>query len=115
MIIYLKNNLSNLMFSLFLFLFAVEPIFENIEILDYIVWSIMILCGVVWLASFIKSIVKKRKDFMSKSLFSFFDIASSLIGSIISYSLNSHLFKMWIFLLVINIIFILIPSPRKQQ
>ena len=52
------------MFSLFLFLFAVEPIFENIEILDYIVWSIMILCGVVWLASFIKSIVKKRKDFM---------------------------------------------------
>ena len=117
--IHLGNSLCHSMFSIFLFLFAVEPAFENIKILYYIILSIMMLCGVVWLLNGVNSIIKDKQNFIlsltSKSLFSFFDIASSLIGLIISYSSNSNLLKLWIFLLALNIIFILIPNPYKQQ
>jgi hypothetical protein len=117
--IFLVKNLSPIMFSAFLFLFAIEQALENINILYYIVLVLMILCVVLLLFSSVKSIVKDKQNFVlsltSKSIFSFFDIGSALIGLIISYSLNSNLFKLWIFLLVINIITILIPHPYKKQ
>jgi hypothetical protein len=116
---YLRHNLTSFMFSIFFFLFAVEPALEKINVIDYIVWSLIILCETIWLVSCIISIVKDKQNFIlnltSTSRFSFFNIASALIGLIISYSLNSNLIKLWIFLLVINIVSILIPRPFKQQ
>jgi hypothetical protein len=117
--IYLRHNLPFFMFSIFFFLFAVEPALEKINIIDYIVWSLIILCGAIWLVSCIISIVKNKKNFIisfaSTSIFSFFNIASALIGLIISYFFNSNLIKLWIFLLVIYIVAILIPNPFKQK
>lgn len=117
---YFNHNLPSVMFSIFLFLFAVEPALGKINtITDYIVCSLTMLCGAIWLVSFIISIVKDKQNFIlrltSKSKFSFFDIASALIGLIISYYLNPNLFDMWIFLLVLNVVFILIPNPFKQK
>lgn len=117
--IYVSHDLPSIMFSIFLFLFAVEPVFEKINVIDYIIWSLIMLCGAIWLVSCIISIGRDKKNFIislaSKSQFSFFNIAGALIGLIISYSLNSNLFKVWIFLLVINLVFILMPNPYKQQ
>lgn len=117
--IYLRSNLYHFMASIFLFLFAIEPLLDNIKILYYIVISMMMLCVAIWLLCCVKSMVKDKLNFISsltsKSIFPFFDIASSVIGLIISYSLNSNLFKLWIFLLVLNIIFILIPNPYKRH
>jgi len=63
--------------------------------------------------------MREKQNFVlnlaSKSIFSYFDIVSALIGLIISYSLNSNLFKLWIFLLVINVLSILIPNPYKKK
>jgi len=117
--IYLRHNLPSFIFSIFLFLFAIEPVLVKIIVIDYIVWSLIMLCGIIWLVICIISIAKDKQNFIlsltSTSRFSFFNIASALIGLIISYSLNSNLIKLWIFLLVINIVSILIPSPFKQQ
>lgn len=117
--IYLRHNLPSFIFSIFLFLFAVEPALVKINVPDYIVWSLIILCIAILLVSCIVLIVKDKRSFVvsfaSTSRFSFFNIASALIGLIISYSLNSNLVKLWIFLLVINIVAILIPNPFKQQ
>lgn len=116
---FLMKNLSQIMFSVFLFLFAVQQALESINILYYIILVLMILCVVVWLVSCFKTVMREKQNFVlnltSKSILSYFDIVSALIGLIISYSLNSNLFKLWIFLLVINVLSILIPNPYKKK
>ena len=117
--IYLSHNFPSIMFSAFLFLFAIEPVFEKIIVIDYIVWALIMLCGAIMLCSVIVLIVKSKMEFVlsltSKSRLSFFNIASALIGLIISYSFNSHLVKVWIFLSVLNIVDILTPDPFKNK
>ena len=117
--IFLRHNLPSIMFSLFLFLFAIEPVFEKIIIIDYIVWALIMLCVIILFVSVISLIIKYKMVFIlsltSKSRFSFFNITSALIGLIISYSFNSHLVNVWIFLLVLNIVDILTPDPFKQK
>lgn len=112
--IYLRHNLPSVMFSIYLFLFALEPALENIK-LYYI---LLVLCGAIWLVTFIISIITHKQyfilNFAAKTKLSFFDVVSALIGLVISYSLNSNLFKLWIFLLVINIVAILMPNPYKR-
>lgn len=117
--IYLSHNFPSIMFSAFLFLFAIEPVFEKIIVIDYIVWALIMLCAAIMLCSVIVLIVKSKMEFVlsltSKSRLSFFNIASALIGLIISYSFNSHLVKVWIFLSVLNIVDILTPDPFKNK
>lgn len=107
------------MFSMFLFLFAIEQALENINILYYFVLVLMMLCVALGLFSSVKSLVKDKQNFIlnlnSKSIFSYLDAGSVLIGLIISYSLNSNLFKLWIFLLVITVITILMPHLSKKN
>lgn len=116
---FLMKNLSQIMFSVFLFLFAVQQALGSINILYYIILVLMILCVVVWLVSCFKTVMREKQNFVlnltSKSILSYFDIVSALIGLIISYSLNSNLFKLWIFILVINVLSILIPNPYKKK
>jgi hypothetical protein len=117
--IFLVKNLSSIMFSMFLFLFAIEQALENINILYYFVLVLMMLCVALGLFSSVKSLVKDKQNFIlnlnSKSIFSYLDAGSVLIGLIISYSLNSNLFKLWIFLLVITVITILMPHLSKKN
>ena len=114
-----KQNLSSIMFSIFYFLFAIEPAIENHNIIYYSVLSLRLLCGVIWLINCTILIANNKKSFIlglaSKSLFSFFDTTSALIGLIISYSFNSSLFKLWIFFFLLNIVYILIPSPKIKD
>lgn len=116
---YLRHNLPSVMFSIFFFLFAIEPVLAKIKIIDSIVWVLIILCGSIGLISCIIFTVKDTRNFFinlaSTSRFSILNIASALLGLIISYSLNSHLIKLWIFFLVINILYLLIPNPFRQQ
>ena len=120
---HLKHNLPSWSFCIFLFLFAVEPVFAlaKMHVIDYIVWSLIMLFGfgTFLLAIFIGLTTQDRVGFIlnltSTSRFSFFDIASALIGLIISYFFNSNLIKLWIFLLVIFIVAILMPNPFKQK
>ena len=117
--IFLVKNLSSIMFSMFLFLFAIEQALENINILYYFVLVLMMLCVALGLFSSVKSLVKDKQNFIlnlnSKSIFSYLDAGSVLIGLIISYSLNSNLFKLWIFLLVITVITILMPYLSNKN
>ena len=74
------------MFSMFLFLFAIEQALENINILYYFVLVLMMLCVALGLFSSVKSLVKDKQNFIlnlnSKSIFSYLDAGSVLIGFI---------------------------------
>lgn len=116
--IYLRYNLPSFSFSILLFLFAIEPLLVKSNVINHIVWSLIILSGLIWLFSCIVLIIKDKHNFIinltSTSQCLFFNIASALIGVIISYSLNSYLIKLWIFLLIIFIVSVLIPDPFKK-
>lgn len=78
----------------------------------------MALCAVSSLISYIISIVKDRIAFLpsltSRTPFTLINSAITVLGLIISLLFHSYLFKVWIFLLVLDVIFLLIPTLKRK-
>lgn len=114
-----KQHTSSVVFSILLFLNALLPIFENINIIFYTLSSLMILCVVIGIVHCTKAVVKDKRSFIlnltSRSVFSFFDAIIALIGLIIAYCFHSNMLNLWIFILVCSSAFILMPSPKIKS
>ena len=52
-----NNRLESLAYCAFIFLFAIQPVFERIGVSDYVVWVLMLVCIVVALFSFVRRIM----------------------------------------------------------
>lgn len=114
-------NIRPYCFSIFLLLFAISPVTEANDMMYYSLLAVMGLSILVMLVSAIISISKDKKRFIESAIvppdvhFWFFYMLTSVVGIVIGYSLNSDTYKFWIFLLVLMIIPILIPTPKTEK
>ena len=110
-------NIHPYCFSVFLLLFAIQPVTEANDVMFYTLSAVMGLSILIILISGIISISKDKKGFIKSVLapntpFQFFYILTAVVGIIVDYSLNSNGYKGWIFMLILLIIPLLAPSPK---
>lgn len=114
-----NNSLESLAFCAFIFLFAIQPVFERIGVADDVVWVLMLVCIVVALFSFVRRIMTEgvacMNQLVSTNPCSYFATACSLLGLVISYCLNTQLVAFWIVLSILDITTYLIPEHAIQK
>lgn len=85
----LKTGKLEIIFSIFLLLFALEPLFGSVPAADYAVWGLIVLCLVLMVVLMIKDLVKDARGFLSRytsrSVLSFFTLHSSLNFFLFTY------------------------------
>ena len=116
----LNFNIRPYCFSVFLLLFAISPVTEMNDVIFYTLTAIMGLSILVMLISGIVSISKDKKGFVKSALtpnipFKFFYVLTAAAGIVVGYSMNSNIYKFWIFFLVLEIIAILTPAPKIEK
>ena len=116
----LDFNIRPYCFSTFMLLFAISPVTEANDVVFYTLSAIMGVILLVILVSAGISISKDKKGFVKSALtpnipFKFFDVLTSVVGIVVGYSMNSNSYQFWIFLLVLTIIAILIPTPKTEN
>lgn len=57
----LKTGKLEIVFSIFLLLFALEPLFGSVPAADYAVWGLIVLCLVLMVVLMIKDLVKDAR------------------------------------------------------
>ena len=62
----LKTGKLEIVFSIFLLLFALEPLFGSVPAADYAVWGLIVLCLVLMVVLMIKDLVKDARGFLSR-------------------------------------------------
>ena len=112
-----KFNIRPHCFSVFLLLFAIQPVAEANDVMFYTLSAVMGLSILIMLVSGIISISKGKKGFIKSAVtpntpFQFFYILTAVVGIIVDYSLNSNGYKGWIFMLILLIIPVLAPAPK---
>jgi len=115
----MKKNISSLTFSLLIFLFATEPIFEYFGVADYIIWRLILVCIIRAFCCTVYQLIKDRRSFIaqltSRNLFYYLDIIWSALGLIISLYFNTYLYGFWTALFCISIIDLFISYYSKKR
>lgn len=115
----LKTGKTEIIFSAFLLLFAIEPLFAGMTMVDYAVWGLIVLCILLLIVSLARNLAKDARGFLSRytsrSVFSVIDIVISLIGVAVSYAVESNLNAFWIFMLVLTVISYFLPTPKGAK
>lgn len=109
-------NIRPYCFSVFLLLFAIQPVTETNDVMFYTLSAVMGLSILIMLVSGIISISKNKRGFIKSAVtpntpFQFFYILTAVVGIVVDYSLNSNAYKGWIFMLILLMIPVLVPSP----
>lgn len=111
----LKTGKLEIVFSIFLLLFALEPLFGSVPAADYAVWGLIVLCLVLM----IKDLVKDARGFLSRytsrSVLSVLDIVICLIGVAVSYAVDAGMSSFWILMLVLTVIAYFLPAPKGAK
>ena len=114
-----NNSLESLAFCAFIFLFAIQPVFERIGVSDDVVWVLMLVCIVVALFSFVRRIMTEgvacMNQLVSTNPCSYFATACCLLGLVISYGLNTQLVAFWILMSILDITTYMIPKCGMQK
>lgn len=117
--IHLKEHLPEIAMNAFLFLFAIEPAFEDIGNFDYVIWTLMLICIVVTLGFIVQALITDKKKLLNlldeKKIFTVVSIAISISGLTISLLFHSYLYKFWAFMLVPSAICLCIPDHPKKK
>lgn len=115
----LKTGKTEIIFSVFLLLFAIEPLFAGMPMVDYAVWGLIVLCIVLLIVSLARNLAKDARSFLSRytsrSVFSVVDIVINIIGVAVSYAVESNLNAFWIFMLVLTVISYFLPTPKGAK
>ena len=113
-------NIRPYCFCVFLLLFAIQPVAEAHDLAFYTLSAVMGLSILIMLVSGIISVSKNKKGFIKSVVtpntpFQFFYILTAVVGIVVAYSLNSNAYKGWIFMLILLIIPVLVPSPEIDK
>ena len=109
-------NIRPYCFSVFLLIFAIQPVTESNDVIFYTLSAVMGLSILIMLVSGIISLSKNKRGFIKSAVtpntpFQFFYILTAVVGIVVAYSLNSNAYKGWIFMLILLMIPVLVPSP----
>ena len=113
-------NIRPYCFSVFLLIFAIQPVTESNDVIFYTLSAVMGLSILIMLVSGIISLSKNKRGFIKSAVtpntpFQFFYILTAVVGIVVAYSLNSNAYKGWIFMLILLMIPVLIPSPEIDK
>ena len=113
-------NIRPSCFSVFLLIFAIQPVTESNDVIFYTLSAVMGLSILIMLVSGIISLSKNKRGFIKSAVtpntpFQFFYILTAVVGIVVAYSLNSNAYKGWIFMLILLMIPVLIPSPEIDK
>jgi hypothetical protein len=113
-------NIRPYCFSVFLLIFAIQPVTESNDVIFYTLSAVMGLSILIMLVSGIISLSKNKRGFIKSAVtpntpFQFFYILTAVVGIVVAYSLNSNAYKGWIFMLILFMIPVLIPSPEIDK
>lgn len=115
----LKTDKLEIIFSIFLLLFALEPLFGGMPTADYAVWGLIVLCIVLLLVFLVRDLVKDAHGFLSRytsrSVLSVLEIVICLIGMAVSYAVEASMNSFWILMLVLTVIAYFLPMPKGAK
>lgn len=115
----LKTGKLEIIFSIFLLLFALEPLFGSVPAADNTVWGLIVLCVVLMVVLMIKDLVKDARGFLSRytsrSVLSVLDIVICLIGVAVSYAVDAGMNSFWILMLFLTVIAYFLPAPKGAK
>ena len=99
-----RKDRLDILFSTLLLLYAVEPVFGDILVIDYLIYGLMAVCAVLMLVFLVKNLIKDARGFISsytsRSVFWIVDAVICLIGLAVGYAFSSNSGSWWIFLFI---------------
>ena len=114
-----KKDRLDIIFSTLMLLSAVEPVFGDILVIDYLIYGLMAVCAVLMLVFLVKDLIKDARGFISsytsRSVFWIIDAVICLIGLAVGYAFNSNLVSCWIFLFICFVVLYFLPIPKGTK
>lgn len=114
-----RKDRLDILFSTLLLLYAVEPVFGDILVIDYLIYGLMAVCAVLMLVFLVKDLIKDARGFISsytsRSVFWIVDAVICLIGLAVSYALSSNSGSWWIFLFICFVAVYFLPTPKGTK
>lgn len=114
-----RKDRLDILFSTLMLLSAVEPVFGDILVIDYLIYGLMAVCAVLMLVFLVKDLIKDARGFIlsytSRSVFWIIDAVICLIGLAVGYAFNSNLVSCWIFLFICFGVLYFLPTPKGTK
>lgn len=114
-----RKDRLDIIFSTLMLLSAVEPVFGDILVIDYLNYGLMAVCAVLMLVFLVKDLIKDARGFISsytsRSVLSVLDIVICLIGVAVSYAVDAGMSSFWILMLVLTVIAYFLPAPKGAK
>lgn len=114
-----RKDRLDILFSTLLLLYAVEPVFGDILVIDYLIYGLMAVCAVLMLVFLVKDLIKDARGFISsytsRSVFWIIDAVICLIGQAVGYAFSSNLVSCWIFLFICFVVLYFLPTPKGTK
>lgn len=114
-----KKDRLDILFSTLMLLSAVEPVFGDILVIDYLIYGLMAVCAVLMLVFLVKDLIKDARGFISsytsRSVFWIIDAVICLIGLAVGYAFSSNLVSCWIFLFICFVVLYFLPTPKGTK
>ena len=115
----LRNNRNDLLFNIFLFFFAIQPLFGHTGISDYITWGLTSIFLILFLISIGMSIKKNKLKNLctpsSKNLFTYLNVVWCILALVIGYCFDPHVLPFWILVTALYLIYMLLPDRSKKK
>ena len=114
-----RKDRLDILFSTLMLLSAVEPVFGDILVIDYLIYGLMAVCAVLMLVFLVKDLIKDARGFISsytsRSVFWIIDAVICLIGLAVGYAFSSNLVSCWIFLFICFVVLYFLPIPKGTK
>lgn len=114
-----RKDRLDILFSTLMLLSAVEPVFGDILVIDYLIYGLMAVCAVLMLVFLVKDLIKDARGFISsytsRSVFWIIDAVICLIGLAVGYAFSSNLVSCWIFLFICFVVLYFLPTPKGTK
>lgn len=114
-----RKDRLDILFSTLMLLSAVEPVFGDILVIDYLIYGLMAVCAVLMLVFLVKDLIKDARGFISsytsRSVFWIVDAVICLIGLAVGYAFSSNLVSCWIFLFICFVVLYFLPTPKGTK
>lgn len=114
-----RKDRLDILFSILMLLSAVEPVFGDILVIDYLIYGLMAVCAVLMLVFLVKDLIKDARGFISsytsRSVFWIIDAIICLIGLAVGYAFSSNLVSCWIFLFICFVVLYFLPTPKGTK
>lgn len=114
-----RKDRLDIIFSTLMLLSAVEPVFGDILVIDYLIYGLMAVCAVLMLVFLVKDLIKDARGFISsytsRSVFWIIDAVICLIGLAVGYAFSSNLVSCWIFLFICFVVLYFLPTPKGTK